>query len=172
MTILVKPFKPTRFRDEAIRAALEEEARAVAAEIRHDYKLTTATWRHEVKFEEDVEVGPVAVTIMISTDDRVYGYVDYGTRPHAIWAGIYTGRSNKRSLAFHEEFTPKAPLPGVIGSEEGRRGGKMIFRPYVEHPGTRAREFSKIITEKWRKKFRQCMEKALARGARESGHVL
>lgn len=76
-----KPFKSSIFRDELKTAAAQMEKKILA-----DFEKTTATWEHDVKFKASVEAGAAAggVGVEVTTKDKVYGYVDEGTRPHII----------------------------------------------------------------------------------------
>jgi hypothetical protein len=133
-----------------------------------DFQATTATWKHWVKFEKTVDLGD-PLRAAVYTDDEIYRYVNDGTEPHPIFAGIYTGKSNKRALAFPGTFSAKT-APRVIGSGAGASGGKTSVVPYVNHPGTEAREFDAVIQEKWTPRFKNTMEKALRDGARATGY--
>jgi len=169
MAILVKTIKPQRFNDRAFRARIQSTARKVAGEMEKDFKATTATWKHKVKFEKLVDVAASPVQILVGTDDEIYGYVNNGTKPHPIFAGIYTGRSNKAVLAFPSAYKAKTQ-PRVIGSEGGGGFGDTVVVPFVQHPGTDARHFDEVIRDKWEPRFKREIESALAAGAKDSGH--
>lgn len=106
-----------------------------------DFASTTATWKTDVSFvikerADGFEVGPTG------EGATIYQYVDKGTRAHLIAA-----RRAKR-LRFMGGFSPKTQ-PGVIGSRSGSSGSGAVFRSVVHHPGSRARNFSKLIAKKW-----------------------
>jgi len=169
--LVIKQIKPTRLKVDALRAQLLNELRAVGVEIKQDFEKTTATWDTKVAFETQISLSGGA-QVEVFTTNKIYGYVDQGTEPHEIWAGFYTGKSNKKVLAFSSSSSPKT-TPGVIGSGSGSQGPVDTFRPYVaNHPGTKARNFSKGITELWQTKFKRKMEQAMANAAKASGHAL
>lgn len=170
---VVKIVKPARFKEAEFRRVLRNAMRRAARELRKDFEKTTATWKHKPVFKEHTHLTErvPSPAISVDTDDEVYRYVTKGTRPHPIWAGIYTGKSDKKVLAFPSTFSPKTQ-PGVIGSGPGASGGPTVFRPYVQHPGTEAREFDVVIKEKWEKKFRDLMHKAMREARKASGHAL
>lgn len=171
MPILIKEIKPSRLKVDALRLELLNEMRKVATEVKKDYEKTTKTWKHKPKFEMDVSLKPPGPTLIVETDDEIYRYVDKGTKPHLIWAGIYTGKSNKKVLAFPSKFSPKTKV-GVIGSTAGSSGGDMVRRPYVEHPGNKPRGFEEAIEKIWKPKYKRRMEGAMRKAARASGHAL
>jgi hypothetical protein len=169
--LVYKGIKPQRLRADDLRLALLGEMRKIGTEMKRDFEKTTATWEHKPKFEVVVSLTQPGPTLLVGTDDEIYGYVSRGTKPHLIMAGIYTGKSNKKALAFPSQFSPKT-RPGVIGSSAGSRGGDMIVRPYVQHPGTKPRKFEEAIQKIWKKKFKTRMEQVMKDVAQKSGYAL
>jgi len=171
--IVAKAIKPARFQSEAftraIRAAADEAAKGILA----DFEATTKTWKRKVKFVKEVDTRVSPVQVLVGTDDPIYRYVDEGTKPHPIFAGIYTGKSKAKALSFQwagkGSYTPKTK-PGVIGSRAGGPSGPFVAVPYVMHPGTDAREFDITIQKAWEPRFKRLMEQALVVGAKGSGH--
>ena len=163
MAIVCKAIKPARFNNQAFRVAIEKAAQEAARGIEADFKLTTATWKHKVTFTKIVSIEPSPVEILVGTDDKIYGYVDLGTRPHFIFA------KPGKVLAFPGSYSAKT-TPGVIGSRAGGGSGSTVFASYVEHPGTDPRNFDETIRKKWTPKFRATMKAAMRAGARASGH--
>ena len=171
MAILVKEIKPSKLKVDAMRLELLNEMRKVGTAVKKDYEKTTKTWKHKPKFEVDVSLKQPGPMLMVWTDDEIYGYVDKGTKPHLIFAGIYTGKSNKKALKFPSKFKPKTKA-GVIGSTAGSSGGDKIVRAYVQHPGTKPRGFEEAIEKLWKTKYKRRMEGAMRKAARASGHAL
>lgn len=173
--IVVKTIKPARFKSEAFARAITAAANEAGKEIQKDFEATTKTWKHKVKFIREVDVKTSPVQVLVGTDDMIYRFVDEGTEPHPIFAGIYTGKSNKKALAFQwgGKGSYKAKTsPGIIGSQAGGPTGPFVAFPYVEHPGTKPRDFDKIIQKKWEPRFKRLMEKAISAGAKGSGHSI
>ena len=161
--LTVKEIKPARFKDKAFKAELAKAAKQAGKDIKKDFQATTKTWKHKVKFTVVSSVDP-NVEVLVGTDDEIYGYVNYGTRPHLIFPKKPGG-----VLAFPSSYTAKTK-PRVIGSTAGGSSGPIMVRPYVEHPGTEAREFDKVIQQKWTPRFKRLMEQAMSRAAKASGH--
>ena len=169
--LVFKEIKAKRLKVDAFRLHLLNEMRKVGTEIKADFEKTTATWEHKPKFTVDVSLTRPGPQVMVGTDDEIYGYVSGGTKPHDIFAGIFTGKSRKRALAFPASSTPKT-RPGQIGSWPGSRGGDTVVRPYVRHPGTKPRKFEEAIAKKWKPKFKRRMEAAMKQAVQKSGHAL
>ena len=176
MVVLFKEIKPSRLRVDALRLELLNAIRKVGRATRREFEATTKNWKHQVKFEMMISLkdGPTA---LVTTDDKIYGYVDEGTGKAAghisykypIFAGIYTGKSKKKVLAFPSVSRPKT-RPGSLKSGVGHRGKVDVAVPYVEHPGIKPRRFSKQIKKKMQPRFKREMERAMVRAAKKSGH--
>ena len=172
--ILVKTIKPGRFKGDPMNRILRNQLRKVGNTIiREDYGAITKNWEEEnkpkIKLHTHLTARTPSPSIEIEVTGRVWNYVEEGTKPHAIFAGIYTGKSKKKSLAFPSMFSPKT-TPGVIGSKAGKRGGTTVFTPFVWHPGTEPRHFHKAIVKKRRPWFKRQMEDAMREAVRASGH--
>ena len=169
--IVVKIIKPQRLKDDKLRLALLNGMRDTQRGMFKDFEATTKTWKHKVKFQGAKSIAMAkSPTVHVITNDEIYRYVNDGTKPHPIFAGIYTGRSNKKALSFGKgKYRPKTRVR-VIGSTPGGPTGPKIARPYVQHPGTKARKFDETIQKKWTPRFKRLMEQAMSRAAKASGH--
>lgn len=125
----------------------------IAKKVRVDLLKTTRTWKHRVIFTIKLDVGSEAVAT-VYTDDEIYNYVSGGTKPH--W--IKPRRA--KFLAFGVPFRAKTRV-GFIGSSNGKRGNTMVFSRGVYHPGTEARDFDKVIAEKWQPVYEQLMQRRI-----------
>lgn len=170
---MVKVIKPERFRSGAMRRELARALQQTGKAIKVDFDSTTATWKRKVDFDttEKLGAGEPVMSVRVDTGNEVYAYVNDGTRPHVIQAGIYTGKSDKRALAFPSSFKPKT-TPGRIGSGPGSSSGPTLFAPMVHHPGTEARKFDEAIVKERRPWFEKKVEQAMKSAARASGHDL
>ena len=158
IVIETKVIKPAKLNLEAVRIELEKAVTFEGEAIRKEYEKTTRTWRNKPKFEVIPDVGKDKVEVLVGTDDKVFGYVDLGTRPHIIVpkrAGL---------LRFQSGYKAKT-APGVIGSSAGGKFGSVVYSRIVHHPGTVARNFSKIIQKRRQKPFQNAMIKAMQKGA-------
>ena len=173
--IVAKAIKPRRFRSEAFTRAITAAANEAGKEIKKDFEATTKTWKHKPDFVKEVDTKASPVQVLVGTDDEIYRFVDEGTKPHPIFAGAYTGKSNKKALAFQwggkGSYRAKTK-PGFIGSRAGGPTGPFVAFPYVQHPGTKPRHFDKIIQKKWTPRFKRLMERAMSAGAKGSGHSI
>ena len=121
---------------EAVTKGMDDAADAVVK----DFQKTTQGWQHSVTFT----ITKQGADRTITTDDEIWGYVDEGTPRHVITA------KRARVLRFATGGTPKTQ-PGRITSGGGSKGGAVVFRPRVNHPGTKARLFSQQIAKLWSK---------------------
>ena len=171
MTILTKQIKPKRLNDKAFIEEFEKAAKAIAKEMKKEFEITTIGWKTDVKFEELISLGPTSIDILVATDNEIYGYVNNGTVPHVIAA------KKGKTLAFRwggpGSYRAKtARGKQVHNPAGGQTSGNMIFPKAVQHPGTKAREFDKLIKKMFEKKFTRAMELALKKGVARSGHAI
>ena len=168
--LLLKVIRPKKRLDkDHFRREFYNAMKRCATQVKRDYKKTTQSWSHQPEFKESVSIAGPGPILQVWTEDLIYKFVDEGTKPHEIWAGIYTGKSDKKVLAFGSKFTPKTQ-PRVLGSGPGFSGGDVLFRPFVEHPGTKAREFSEMIQKDWEPRFKREMEATLREAVKTSGY--
>lgn len=168
MPVIFKAINPKRFNDKAFAAALEREAKPYADGVRRDYEKTFQNWqaKHKPRLKVEIKVNlNGGVSIDIDVEGEIYTFVHEGTRPHRI-----KPRRAKR-LAFQSGYKAKT-LPGRIASAAGGPFGETVFSQGVQHPGFEGRKFSQLIVQKWREPFYKSMQRALNKGAKESGHAI
>lgn len=174
--VVVKEIKPDRFKDKAFKKAILKAAEKYGDELLKDFKKTTETWETEVEFEKVVDYKPNGPEVFVGTDNEIYGYVNNGTPRHDIFAGYYTGKSNKKVLAFQwgGKGSYKAKTkPRVIGSGPSSISNAQPWRlPYVDHPGFEGRHFDEEIEKKHESKFRRAMVRAMSDARKASGHAI
>jgi len=148
MSSTIKAVKAKVPRTGIARLIFWKEMQKVGAEIVKDFESTVATWskKPDFKFTSSSAQNTPSLTINIETDDPIYGYVDEGTKPHII-APVKAKR-----LFFAVGGTAKTQ-PNVIGSSAGSKGTSPVVALVVNHPGTKARNFTKKIESKWRGEF-------------------
>ena len=121
-----------------VQKAVDRGYARLAALTVEGFERTTATWKKRPTFT--IKVTRKGFTV--STDDKIYGYVDEGTRPHRIMPKRPDG-----VLRFNSPFRAKT-TPNSISSTAGSVGGDVNYRRGVNHPGTKARNFTKLIQKK------------------------
>lgn len=163
--VKAKALKPKALKDKDMRLELLNGLRSIARQVTKDFEATTSSWKNKPKFETVVSLKGGEAAFLVDTNSEIYGYVDQGTKPHII-------RPVKaKVLAFNVGGSPKT-RPGVIGSTGGSAGSGPVFSKGVRHPGTKARQFSKIINEKWQKRFGAEMIDSMRRARAKSGHAI
>jgi len=147
--------------------------KAMRAILNEDYLGgVVKDWDHKPDFKIAVSLtgpGPVGA---IETNNPIYRWVSEGTSgPYPIFAGIYTGKSDKKALAIPTESRPKTK-PGSIVSNPGFVSSDRYCRPYVEHPGIKPRKFDSAIAKKRQPWFKRQMEAALKEAVAQCGHAI
>lgn len=121
-----------------VQRAVDAGYAKLAALTVEGFERTTATWSKRPTFA--VKITRKGFTV--STDSPIFGYVDEGTRPHRIMPKRPGG-----VLRFQSPFRAKTS-PGSIGSGSGSTGGDTVFSRGVNHPGTKARNFTETIQKR------------------------
>lgn len=135
----------------AQRRAITNALTATARGIKADFGVTTQTWDDRPTFTIS---SPSPFERETSTDHAVYAMLNEGTKAHEI-----RPKAGK-VLRFSSVFRPKT-IPGQIVSLRGARGGDAVFSRGVHHPGTEAREWDKVIAEKWDKQLPEIFQRAV-----------
>lgn len=143
-----------RLNSKRIQQEIERELDKIAKEAKDDFERTQSTWKHKARFVIRSSRGVREV----KTAETPYVFVDFGTKPHIIRP------KTANALAFNANSKAKT-RPGVLTSGPGNPGGpKVIRKTAIKHPGTKAREFSQMIGEKWDRVFKRRMDEAIKRG--------
>jgi hypothetical protein len=140
----------TRFAEEAgpgVIAAIQEEGKA----IKQDYEETTKSWNTEVTFEIKILASN---SVKVFTLNKIYRYVNKGTPAHDITAPP-GGR-----LFFMTPYGPKT-RPNILGSGPGSIGTNLGVAQVIHHPGTEARNFSKLIAKIAKARFQKRLRAVL-----------
>ena len=165
-TIQVKVIKPKKMNDKALYAAINTMLASTDKGIHKDFTDTTATWKKKPPFKHGHKLTRTRGRAYTETDNEIYGYVNNGTEPHRI------PRAGNARLAFRGgkgSYRPKT-LPGRFGSRPGGPTGPMVFAAWVQHPGTKARRFDRLIAKRWKTLLPRAVVSALGKGAKASGH--
>ncbi len=156
MAFVFKSIVPPAMDIDQYRLEYLNELRKEGRKIKREYQKTTRTWKRKPKFEIIVGLGRGAdaeASVLVGTDDEIYGYVDEGTEAHPISA------RRKPFLKFRTGFTPKTSR-GRIGSRRGGRSGGWVSKKRVMHPGTKSRNFTPTIAARREGPFVRNMRKA------------
>jgi len=166
-SVLFRTIKPAK----AIKASVfnqfaKAELERIADGMLKDFLKTTRTWKHKPKFKKIIKFTGEPKRAEVTTTDRIYGYVNFGTPPH-----IIRPRKKGGVLVFPAKSTPKT-TPRLISSRAGSSSKQLVFAREVRHPGIKARRFDLEITKKWRPQFKARMQVAYNKAARASGYMV
>jgi hypothetical protein len=120
----------------------KEEMVPVLEAFKKELERPTETWDHKVSFVIRFQAKGSSYVGVVYTSDKIYRYLNAGTRPHIIRA-----RRAKRLAFFSGGFVAKTS-PGSLNAGSGRRADSGFTRPMVvHHPGTVAREWTRVAAE-------------------------
>jgi hypothetical protein len=132
--------------------ATENGMQAAAEGARADFLATTRTWDRGVAFTIS---RPGAFRRVIGTDDSIWSMLNAGTRPHII------APRRARALAFAVGGRAKT-RPRVLSSSGGSTGNTFVTtRGIVQHPGTKAREWTDVAQGKWQKQLPVVVQRSI-----------
>ena len=97
--------------------------------IERMFLRTTSTWEHDVSFTVKSEMSSNDISVTISTDDKIYFYLNYGT--------------SIRYATMSPDFKPKSTYR-TIGSRGGA-GQKLYVNKRFPREGIEAREWADEI---------------------------
>lgn len=150
MTVIV----PKRFLKlpEVLERVIENTLDGAAENVREDFLVTTQTWEHKPEFAIVKKPGDR----WIGTDDKIYGILNEGARPHIIRA------KNGPGLRFYATgFKPKSRVQQIV-SRKGKAANKDFRTPVVvHHPGVEKRMWNRVIKKKWDKMLPTILQRAI-----------
>lgn len=151
--VFIKPIK-AKVTLPNLAAITDKELMAEAKTVQREYKATTRTFK---RVKPDFRIKRITTGVYAAgTDDRIYNYLDKGTRPHIIRA------KRAKVLRFNSNFKSKT-VPGRLNPRAGKNTGPAAFAKQVKHPGTKPRGFTRIIHERSKVRFSTNYQKAIAR---------
>ena len=157
MGIVSIPRQAGLFDPHGLLAALEAEVDSVASGMIDDYEEITATWDHTVEFETLKETKD-ELTVIVATNDEIFGYVNNGTAPHI----IEPRPDNPHQKLFFEQNYARKTSPRTIGSFSGGKYGPMVVSEGVYHPGNPPFEFDQAVSAFWQPVLQKRVQAVLA----------
>jgi len=124
---------------------------AQAKAIKVDFALPARTWDHSVGVSIS---SPSPYVREIAVADEIYAMLNEGTRAHDIKP------KRGKLLRFRTPFRAKT-VPNEIMSERGSRGNVTVWSRGVHHPGTKARNWDRVIGKKWQERIGDIFQRAI-----------
>jgi hypothetical protein len=144
----------------ALEPLVYEAVDKTLAAISSDFDKTVKTWTKVPDFAvETAHVEGNDLIGRVTTDNEIYGYVNFGTEPHDIFP------VNAKALKFASGYRAKT-TPNVIGSKAGGASGSPVYAMGVHHPGTDARNFDKEIARRRQKTIQANVTAAVLKGTK------
>lgn len=143
----------------AARDAAIEAVDFAADDLQDDFENVSERWEHRVKFTQDWSESPHSYEVIIrptGENKKIFGYVDQGTKPHLIQPLNPVGK-----LKFRTGYSPRTAYRGQTNVGTGQAYGGWVNKTVVNHPGSKAREFSGQILEDLSPTLEQRVTKAL-----------
>lgn len=135
-----------------MRRVIDNTLTAQAKAIKVDLALPAQTWRHKVGVSI-ATTAPYERTITV--DDDIYAMLNEGTKAHDIKPKRPGG-----ILRFQGPFRAKT-VPNEIRSNKGSVGNVVTWSRGVHHPGTKARNWDRVIAKKWRERLGAIFQRSI-----------
>lgn len=157
----------SNLRQKLLRAdsTLRKELRGIAQEtskvLKRDHEKVVAAWKHKPKFGSVFKVRADVISANVyafGVNAKIWFWVNDGTKAHIIRP------KNKGLLKFQTGYKPRTARGGFGGP--GKADGNWVFAKEVRHPGTKARNFTKLIVRRAAPRFRSRVEKAFKKAVR------
>jgi hypothetical protein len=107
----------------------------------------TRSWNHQPDFQVETEGTAKSLEILIGTDDKIFGFIDQGTRV--------------RRAVMSPGFVAKTK-PGSLQSGAGR-GGVVFISKKINLPGIKARNVTGKVAKTLNKQAEQAFNRELKR---------
>ena len=151
--ITIKPITP-KLRLDGIGKIIVKEQRREARNVQREYEQVTRTWKNQ----PDFEITEKDKNIYVETKDKVFGYIDKGTKPH-----IIKPKRPGYPLRFNTRGFRSKSVPNKLTARAGSPAKPPESRPmFVKHPGFPPRRFTIMIRIRSQARFKKNMDKALA----------
>lgn len=150
----------------AVKGMTDENKRLVDAaykrgmnEARAKYRDIVKQWETEVDFAVLPARYPDAYLYQLKAfgeGAQIFVYVDKGTEPHEIRPKKLGG-----VLAFQSGYSARTAPIAAYNVGTGKSSGAMQYRQKVDHPGTKARQFTETIMAETLIKIQQYIRETL-----------
>lgn len=144
--------KPKLFDSRIFHDAFVDAAEKVMQDSAQSFTDATKDWKHKPEFIGTVKVTNKNIAITIQTDDKIFKFVDEGTKAHIIRP------VNRKFLRWNNG-------PGGVGGDD-------VFAREVHHPGYKGSKISESVQAIWSDLMPDYFDEALRKTALETGHAL
>lgn len=149
--------KKNIFNEKNMSDLIERELDKAQEGVYKDFQRTTSTWRNKPHFQKSPKYPGRRI---VWTRHWVYFWLNYGTRPHKITA------KHAKSLAFFRTGFMSKTVAGSMDARAGAKANQNFVRPMtVNHPGTKARNWDKMIRLKWQKNLTRSIRTAIKKAS-------
>jgi hypothetical protein len=132
---------PENARPELLWAEMRRAQTLSMKSMQSKAEAVTAKWKHKVEWKSRYASNGQRELIMIWTNDKIFGYVEHGTKRH------FVAPKNKKALHW-----PKGVTPGFFSK------GHWVS-------GIKARQYLKKIRSDFEREYRRNMQEAMRTGA-------
>ena len=151
--------------DDDFKSALKKELEAPAKKLVTRYRRVVSNWSEKPVFSYRITINENTIRLTVypkGTARDLFLWVDRGTKPH-----IITPKSGG-FLWFRADYSAKTQPIARYGVGDGNSYGNLVKAQQVNHPGTKARKFSKKFGQDIKPDLREARDNAFQRAKRGS----
>lgn len=144
----------------------EAEMAIIGQELVADHEEAVADWEHKPQFSFTQRIAPDKISVEILVFGKyakIWQYVDQGTKPHEI---LPRPENPTQRLAFQTGYSAKTAPVAQFHVGTGARSGQWVSAKAVQHPGTKARKFTKTFSDDLQREMARRIENAFRRAER------
>ena len=155
----------------AIEQALDSDVKPVLIK---SHQIVVKDWEHQPKFQTRKDIKPDKISMTCfptGSDAKIYIFVDKGTKPHTI-PGFGPVKAKALRFQYGGKYIAKTEARPARTNPSGGKvvGGVTVFAKSVkdiQHPGSKAREFSETIAEDIKPDFKRIIENTFRKVSRQ-----
>lgn len=148
LTIEINPIKGKMIDETVLSWRLLRAMQREVEVINREFNKTVWQWRSKPTFTKDAAIYPDKVKGTVSTDNKIYGYINNGTPiRHALMSDDWVSKTR----------------PGFIGCGKGA-GRVVAVSRKIRRPGIKARHFDTTISKRVLKRFTDKVNEEIAKG--------
>jgi hypothetical protein len=136
--------------------------RKAATRVKWSYQGLVSNWNHRpsfyIKERGGISLSGGMPSFLVSTDDKIFQYVDAGTPAHVI-------RAKRKYLTFQQGYKARTRPRSLVSGQSAEFGPVVKFAS-VHHPGVEARDFSAQIAKTMEREVRSIVQDAISQGMR------
>lgn len=175
---LYKPVRQMLVRtDSTLRRELQDEMRDTGKDMQREFKKVVSDWRTKPRFTIKSTFSDRDMTVTVEPEGNskvgnIWRWIDKGTGKYGSKHAPYLIRPKPSNasglLKFRTNYSPRTVPIAKFGQGSGSASGEWRSAKVIIHPGIKAREFTKKISDDLNPSFKQRIDNSIRRAIRRA----